>query len=173
MGVDPFISGDILLQNGISIVKKSLFELNGVFDLVMCHHSLEHMAQPLRVLDKMHELVKPKGYAIIRIPVADCLAWRQYGVNWYQLDAPRHLYLHTVKSMTLLSDEVGFEVVDIEYDSTESQFLNSELYSRNIPLKDREDNPFSRQEIEKYRAKAIELNHLMQGDQACFYLRSR
>lgn len=173
LGADPYIAEDIRIAIGCFVVKKDISELEGAFDLVMLHHSFEHMAQPLRVLEKLHELVKPTGHALIRIPVAGCFAWRHYGVNWYQLDAPRHLHLHTDKSMRMLADKAGFEVADVEFDSTESQFLNSELYVRNLSLKDRKDNPFSQREVKKYRARAIELNRLGQGDQACFYLNRR
>lgn len=177
LGVDPFITEGIFYPNGVSVLKKEIFELEGQFDLVMSHHSFEHMAQPLRVLKKIHELVKPNRFALIRIPVAACFAWRHYGVNWFQLDAPRHLFLHTVKSITLLSEQAGFKMADIEFDSTENQFLHSELYARDIPLKDSarylkdpQSSIFSQKQITEYRAKAIELNNKMQGDQACFYL---
>ncbi len=177
MGVDPFIKESLFYQNGVTVLKKGILELEGQFDLIMSHHSFEHMPQPLNVLKKFHELLKPEKFVLIRIPVAACFAWRHYGVNWGALDAPRHLFLHTVKSIRLLSEQAGFKVADIEFVSTENQFLHSELYLRNIPLKDRahylDDSQialFSKKQIEDYRAKAIELNNIMQGDQVCFYL---
>ena len=177
LGIDPFIKKSIFYQNGVSVLKKEIFELEGQFDLVMAHHSFEHMPQPLMVLKKIHELVKPDRFALIRIPVAACFAWRHYGINWYQLDAPRHLFLHTVKSITMLSEQAGFKMADIVFDSTENQFLHSELYLRNIALinsarylDDPQNRIFSDQQIEEYKARAVELNRQMQGDQACFYL---
>jgi predicted SAM-dependent methyltransferase len=135
------------------------------------------MAQPLEVLKKINELLKPNDYAIIRIPVASSFAWRHYGVNWVALDAPRHLFSHTIKSMQILSKKAGFIVADIDYDSTERQFIISELYSRDIALKDSNaylKNPrtpiFSKRQIEAFKAKADELNVKGDGDQACFYL---
>ena len=176
-GVDPYIKEDIHYRNGVNVFKKEIFELNGHYDLIMSHHSLEHMAQPLDVLKKMYELLKPKRYAIIRIPVADSFAWRHYGVNWVALDAPRHIFSYTVKSMQILAEKAGFTISEIEYDSTERQFIMSELYSKGISLKDSSfhlKNPrgsiFSRKQIKAFKAKAIELNKKGDGDQACFYL---
>jgi 2-polyprenyl-3-methyl-5-hydroxy-6-metoxy-1,4-benzoquinol methylase len=178
-GVDPFIKESLFYRNGVRVLKKDIFdlELNGQFDLIMSHHSFEHMPQPLDVLKKFHALLKAQRFVLIRTPVADSFAWRRYGVNWFALDAPRHLILHTPASMELLSAQAGFIVADIEFDSTEEQFLHSELYLRNIPFKDKErylDNPhepmFSKQQIEEFNARASELNDNSQGDQACFYL---
>jgi len=176
-GVDPYIKEDINYRNGVKVFKKHVFELNGQYDLIMSHHSLEHMPQPLDVLKKIYELLKPNRYAIIRIPIASSYSWRHYGVNWVALDAPRHLFSHTTKSMQLLSKKAGFIVADIDFDSTERQFIISELYSKGIALKDSNyylRNPrrsiFSKEQIEAFKAKAIELNAKGDGDQACFYL---
>jgi predicted SAM-dependent methyltransferase len=135
------------------------------------------MPQPLDVLTKFHKLLKTNRYALVRIPVAASFAWRHYGVNWVALDAPRHLFLHTVESMRLLAKKAGFKLVDVEFDSTEHQFLASELFLRNISLKDSiyyiedpQGNIFSEAQIEAFKAKAIELNANGDGDQACFYL---
>ena len=68
-GIDPYIKEDINYRNGVKVFKRHVFELNGRYDLVMCHHALEHMPQPLEVMKKFHELLKPNRYVIIRIPV--------------------------------------------------------------------------------------------------------
>ena len=68
-------------------------------------------------------------------------------------------------------------MVDIEFDSTESQFLGSEFYLKNIPLKDQSlylKNPqksiFSEKQIQEFKDNAMKLNEENDGDQACFYL---
>jgi predicted SAM-dependent methyltransferase len=176
-GIDPYIKNDITYRNGLKIFKKHIFELNGQYDLLMSHHSFEHMPQPLDVLNKFHELLKPTGYALIRIPVASSFAWRHYGVNWVGIDAPRHLFLHTLQSMHLLSRNAGFKMVDFEFDSTGHQFFASELYARNLSLNessyylnDPQKALFSDEQMEAFEEKARELNAKDDGDQACFYL---
>jgi SAM-dependent methyltransferase len=176
-GIDPYIKEDINYRNGVKVFKRHVFELNGQYDLVMCHHAFEHMAQPLESLRKINELLKPNKYAIIRIPVTSSFAWRHYGVNWVALDAPRHLFAHTPKSIQILSKKAGFVITDIDYDSTERQFIMSELYSKGISLKESNSylkNPrgsiLTKKQIKAFKAKAIELNAQGDGDQACFYL---
>ncbi len=178
-GVDPFIEESHFYKNGVQVLKKNILDLDSKrqFDLIMSHHSFEHMPQPLNVLKKFHALLKPQRFVLIRTPVAASYAWRRYGVHWFALDAPRHLFLHTAASMKLLSIQAGFKVADIEFDSTATQFLHSELYIKNIPFKDQEryledvQSPlFSKQQIDKFKALSSELNDKGQGDQACFYL---
>ena len=177
MGVDPFIKEDLFYQNGVRVLKKEIVELEGQFDLIMCHDSFEHMPNPLDVLKKFNELLKPNKYVLIKIPVASSFAWRHYGVNWFALGAPSHLFLHTIKSIRLLCKQAGFKVSDIEFDSNENQFIYSELYLKDIPfvdsskyLKDSHQPIFSQKQIEAFKVKAKELNKNNNGDHACFYL---
>ncbi len=177
-GVDPFIANDISYQNGVKIWKKQLSDINETFDLIMFHHSLEHIATPRPALATARRLLTPNGVALIRVPVAGTFAWRHYGANWVQLDAPRHLFLPTVQSMRLLAEQCGFEIFKIEFDSTAFQFWGSEQYLKDIPLNDPRSywiNPecssFSSRDISEFEARAEALNRKGQGDSACFYLR--
>jgi len=179
-GVDPFIAEDITYENGVRIYKKELGELDRTFDFIMLNHSLEHMPDQLGALRKLHDLIQPDGCVLIRVPIVDCYAWRKYGVDWTALDAPRHIYLHTVKSLHILSAQAGFEVTEVVYDSTIRQFQNSEQYLRGIPYKDHknefrkpEKKPFSDKEKFQFEKFAELLNTLRDGDTACFYLRKK
>lgn len=178
-GIDPFIENNILYRNGVQIFKKYLEELEGKFDFIMLHHSLEHMTNPLSSIKELYRLVKSKRYVLIRIPTVSSFAWRKYRTNWIQLDAPRHLFLHSVKSIQILADKTNFKVVDVVYDSKSVQFWGSELYEKKIDLQKRRSifsdlkkrqSFFSKKELQKYEQKAKELNAQKDGDQACFYL---
>lgn len=178
LGIDPFIEKDINYENGLIIKKQSIHEIKGEFDVVMFHHSFEHVPDPIETLHRTISLLAPGGYCVIRIPTVSSYAWRHYGVNWVQLDAPRHLYLHSVESIEILSNMTGFELRDIIYDSTEFQFWGSEQYSKDIPFKDDRSysrNPkcsiFSEEDISSFKNQAYELNFAKQGDQAIFYLK--
>jgi hypothetical protein len=135
------------------------------------------MSNPLETIENLYRILKPDRYVLIRTPIASSYAWKKYGADWVQLDAPRHLFLHTIKSMQIMAHKVGFEINDIIFDSTEFQFLGSEQYIRDIPLIDERsyksksnETLFSEEEIRHYKAKATELNKNGEGDQACFYL---
>ena len=177
-GIDPFIEEDIFYDNGIKIFKKNIFELEGKFDMIMLNHALEHMEEPLTVMNEINRLLNPGGTALIRIPIANSYSWRKYGVNWVALDPPRHLFLHTPKSIKILADKSGFELTSIMYDSTAYQFWGSEQYLKDIPMRDErsyyensQNSIFTKDQIEQYEIKAKELNAKGEGDAACFYLK--
>lgn len=173
LGIDPYVDRDLEFPNGVRVLKRQLEELEGSFDLVMLNHSFEHMVEPLRVLREVRRLVAPGRFALIRVPVADSWAWRHYGVRWVQLDAPRHLYLHTRRSIELLASRSGFELEHVECDSTELQFTGSEAYLRGLTLQQMlAHDPFTEAERQEFRRRAEELNQQNQGDQAAFYLRA-
>lgn len=176
-GVDLFIKDDVLYKCGVRVFKKEIADVEGEFDFIMLQHSFEHMADPLSVLKKAYCLLKSDRYVLIRIPVGSSFAWEKYKINWVQLDAPRHLFLHSTKSMQILVGQAGFRIENIVFDSGSLQFWASEQYARDIPLRDRrsylmnpESSMFSAEDIQRFEEKAKELNRNKKGDQACFYL---
>ena len=167
-GIDPFIEKDILLNDrGGKIFKNDIFNhTDETYDFIMLHHSFEHMDNPLSVLKKLNKMLNPNGYLLIRIPVSDSFAWRKYGTDWFQVDAPRHFFIHTTKSMSHLSKNAGLVLKQTVYDSTEGQFLFSEKYRRNISLFENMD--FPTKYVNSCKKQARWLNQIMDGDQACF-----
>jgi SAM-dependent methyltransferase len=177
IGIDPFIDETIIYNNGLKILNKNFEELEGKFDLIMFNHSFEHMEKPLEVMKHSNNILNNNKYLLIRIPVADSYAFKHYQENWCSLDAPRHLFLHTKKSIELLAKESGFEIRKINYDSRSWQLWGSEQYSNDISLMDEKSyylNPnksiFSEEEIAEFEKQTIELNKNKEGDQAEFYL---
>jgi SAM-dependent methyltransferase len=175
-GADPFIEKDIH-ENGVTIYKKEVYELSGTYDFIMVNHAFEHMEYPLAVLKKLYELLKPKHYLLLRIPVSDSYCWHHYGVYWSALDAPRHLYIHSAKSIRMLCDQSGFEIKEILHDTTAFHFWGSEQYIKDIPLvaensyeKNKRKSIFSKKQIKGYKKRIEELNNQQLGGDAVFYL---
>lgn len=178
MGIDPFISETLNYDNGLIIKKIELNDVEGKFDLIMFNHSFEHMENPFAVLTKTRNILNKDKFIIIRIPVADSFAWEKYGVHWSSLEAPRHLFLHTKKSICFLAENIGFSIDHISYDSRSWQLWGSEQYAKDIHLLAMNSyfvNPaksiFSKDDIYEYEKKTECLNKTGEGDQAEFYLR--
>lgn len=178
-GVDPFIQQDISFDSSTYIYKRDLpthvLLCGEKYDLVMMHHSFEHMENPRQVLSWCSQLLADNGWLLIRVPLADSEAWEKYRENWYALDPPRHLYLHTSKSMRLLAQQCDLIVSEEERDSTETQFTYSELYARDISASAprRQRNIFSSKQITQYAERAKQLNAEGRGDQGVFYIRRK
>lgn len=177
-GVDPNISADFVVDQRLQIRKLFLEELPGEFDVIMFHHSLEHIPDQLGVLIAAHAKLSHHGTCLVRIPVVSSYAWRSYGTDWVQLDAPRHLYLHSVKSMQVLAERTGFVVDQVIHDSDDFQFWGSESFKRKLALFDAftgRPNPatleLARRNRSRWRKQARDLNLQGDGDQAVFLLR--
>ncbi|MCY7350060.1 MAG: class I SAM-dependent methyltransferase [Cytophagaceae bacterium] len=177
LGVDPFLAHDLEYPGGLRILKRSLAEISGHFDLIMLHHVFEHLPNPQEMLGQMAERLAPGGTVLLRIPVADSYAYRHYGADWAQLDAPRHLFLHTRRSIQQLGNAVGLRVVKVVNDSMAFQFWGSEQYRQDIPLMAPESyrnrkvgGLFSPAQIQEFTRRAEALNRASEGDQAAFYL---
>ena len=178
MGVDPHIDQDIEYKNGLRIFRQEIHDVEGEWDLIMFHHSFEHMKDPSKVLQSVSKLLVAGGSCLIRVPVVSSFAWENYGVHWVQLDAPRHFFLHSLKSLRALAMREKFHLEDIVSDSDEFQFWGSEQYKEGISLRsDRSygmspsGSIFSKVQMERFREKAKQLNQDSRGDQAAFYLK--
>jgi SAM-dependent methyltransferase len=180
LGVDPYIKEDIAYRNGLNILKRNIHEVDGKWDLIMFHHSFEHIPDPIETMKSVSRLLKEGGVCLIRIPTVSSYAWEHYRENWVQLDAPRHFFLHSVKSIALLAGMTELTLEKVVYDSTEFQFWGSEQYKRDIPLYNPEKQSFgrslslfSRKEMEAFRRQAADLNLKNLGDSCAFYLRKK
>ena len=173
LGVDPFYSA-ASDDDSIEVRRAALAALDGVgrWDLVMFHHSLEHVADQAGTLRAAARLLAPDGVLLVRIPVVPSAAWVEYGVDWVQLDAPRHLYLHSEQSLRIAARAAGLTLVDLRHDSTGFQFRGSELYRRDVPLFGAHPNrpSYSSAELRAFDRRAATANALGLGDQvACLF----
>jgi len=172
-GIDPFIERDLEYASGVVVRKGGIDALSGEYDLIMLHHSFEHMTEPRAAMQALAALLAPSGHLLVRLPVAGGHAWRKYGANWVGLDAPRHVFLHTTRSMALLAEQAGLELARTFYDSGSRQFSGSEMFLRDIPLceGERRKDLFALGEIDAFENRARDLNAMRDGDCAGFYLR--
>ena len=178
LGVDAFIPRERYYANGLVVRRRQLDEVEGTWDVIMFHHVFEHLLDPVATLAQVAAKLSPAGTCLIRLPLADSEAFERYGTDWVQLDAPRHICLHTRKSLTEAAERSGLRIVDVRCDSYELQFWGSEQYRRGIPLLSdgsyrwgQGARIFSPEEMDAWRREADLLNRRGRGDQACFYLR--
>lgn len=177
LGLDPYLKQDIIYPSGLTIKKQDLNEISGQWDIIFFNHSLEHIYDQHKTLAHVSALLAARGTAVVRLPLVG-YAWERYRENWVQLDAPRHLYLHSLKSFEKICQENNLKIKKIVFDSTAFQFWGSEQYLCGISLEAENsylNNPlksiFSEEEIKSFIAQAAKLNMEQRGDQAIFYLK--
>lgn len=169
LGIDPFIASDIYDGHRLRVKKTTLNGIAGTFDIVYLNHSFEHMPDQLETLKQISARLDSSGRAVIRTPLAT-EAWKIYGEFWYQLDAPRHLFLHTEKSLTILAGKAGLRIVKSVYDSDGLQFHYSSLYKKGLTMAQCKQATLDRDEQLDLRRKAQTLNSQKRGDMATFTL---
>jgi len=169
LGVDPYLDHDLTYENGLQVQKRTVNEVEDAWDVIMFHHSLEHISDQVATLRAAAGLLRPGGTCLIRVPVASSYAWEFYREHWYQIDAPRHFYIHSYESMRLLAEQCGLVLLSTVCDSTLDQFRNSELYKRG--LRSLTEAGFTRSQKRNWKRRAADLNTEGRGDQAVFYFR--
>lgn len=176
MGIDPYGKHEIV-SAALEIKTCGLEEVANEWDIIMFNHSLEHMSNQKGSLEYAKKILSKNGKIIIRIPIVSSYAWRLYGENWCQIDAPRHFYLHSYKSLGVLAEKCGLKVVDVKCDSYEFQFWGSELYKSGASLYPEYaeagkaiSKRFGNKKLAEYKKLSKQLNDLLDGDQAIFTL---
>jgi SAM-dependent methyltransferase len=178
-GVDPFIDATIRYRSGATVHKLDLRAFAEAsptrYDLIMFHHSLEHLVDPGEALRLAASLLAPGGRILIVVPVAGSAAWELYRENWCNLDAPRHIHLLTRPAMEILAKDAGLEVLSGRSVGGLSQFVGSERYRRDIPANDRRSDKalFTAGELADFAARTRSLNAEGRGDQMRFILGAR
>ena len=177
-GIDTHLPSAKIVHPGFSLFRKSIFECEEEYDLVMFSHSFEHMEDPQRVLAQTRKLLDPSGACFLRIPTSSSFAWRHYRTDWVQLDAPRHFYLHSTASLERVVRAAGFRIESLRCDSSALQFWGSEQYRSGIPLFSEQSyakNPaasmFNRADLRAFHRRARELDRRGEGDEIVVILR--
>ena len=177
-GIDPFLQADRHL-GPVRLQKKALAEVNASYDLIIMNHSIEHMDNQIGVMNHLNRLLTPEGWLLIRMPIVG-RGWKTFKGNWYGLDAPRHLVIHSQSSFAALVKESQFEIKFIEFDTDEHHYLASRQYEREISFQAKNSyvngiagSIFSEQDIAEAKAYALKANRDKCGDQASFYLQRK
>ena len=167
---------DIVYNDKLRIEKKELFDVNGEFDAIMLNHSLEHMEHQLEVLKKLYSILSKDGRLLIRIPIVSKPLMEEYGLNVVSLDAPRHFYIHSFKSISLVLEKAGFVTENVLYDAHEFSFWGSEQYKNDISLHNDPESylvkkTFTDAQMANWRTRIEELNKRKESDNLAIYLK--
>lgn len=179
-GCDPFLPEDQKSPDDrLTLIRAPIDGVRGRYAAIMFNHSLEHLTDPLATLRHAADRLVKDGLLLIRMPVP-AEAWRIYGADWVQLDAPRHLHLLTPDTCIRLVEPLGLRWIKTEFDSSEFQFWGSEQYKRDIPMmsetsfaQDPKSSLFSIDDIRLFKEEAARLNARQEGDSAYLLFQKR
>ena len=98
------------LEVHLGKVEDSDFAENS-FDAITMWDTLEHIHNPRRILTKVHHILKPGGYLLVKVPSFDSLGAKVFGDYWAGLDAPRHMTVFSRQTLARLLHETGFAAI--------------------------------------------------------------
>ncbi len=86
---------------------------DGIFQLVVLHHTLEHLPSPKTALREVHRVLRSGGWVAIEVPNAHSLGRWVFGERWDSWDLPRHLHHFTPATLQRLLEQTGFQQVRV------------------------------------------------------------
>ncbi|MBI1748923.1 MAG: class I SAM-dependent methyltransferase [Acidobacteria bacterium] len=104
---------------GIDVIVGSIDAADRVagapYDVITMFHVLEHLCDPVGVLQKIAGALTPLGDLIVQVPNGDSLQARGFDTKWYGLDPPRHLVNFNLGSMRMALARAGFAVQAVRH----------------------------------------------------------
>lgn len=93
-------------KHGIEFVHRTDALTKESFDVVLCHHVLEHTLSPAAVLSEVRQLLRPQGKLLLYVPYEKERRYRTFNAS----EPNHHLYSWNVQTLGNLVQECGMSV---------------------------------------------------------------
>jgi 2-polyprenyl-3-methyl-5-hydroxy-6-metoxy-1,4-benzoquinol methylase len=116
------------IGNGYSFFKGKIedYKPKNKFDLIIMLNLIEHVSDPVLVLNSIKDMTKKNGLIVIKTPNNDSLDARIFKkYNWGGLHAPRHFNIFSKESIEILAEKIGLKVESIKYTQGAPQWTTS------------------------------------------------
>ena len=97
-----------LREHGIEFVKETTSIPSGSIDVVICHHTLEHVLQPPAVFTEIYRLLRAGGKLLLFVPFEKERRYRSFNPN----EPNHHLYSWNVQTLGNLVQTAGFHLIE-------------------------------------------------------------
>ena len=169
-GCDPFIEEDISYGDRVYIKKCGIEEIGGEgkFKYIRMGDSLEHVENPIDVLKHAKRLIQNDGVIEVKTPRFPNIAFDMFETHWFQLDAPRHLFIYSDDTIRYMAERAELKIESITCDSTNWQIIKSFFYQHGVPYTEITDELmrkyYSDPDIIKINHFCAEMNNKLYGD---------
>ena len=109
--IDATAAGRARTLHGLRVHLGALSALalpDSTFDVVTMSHVIEHVPDPLALVQECRRILKPGGKLIAVTPNINSLGHHHFGSDWLWLDPPRHLHLFSQTTLGQLGVRSGF-----------------------------------------------------------------
>jgi hypothetical protein len=97
------------------VEEASISEVGGEWSAVVFWHSLEHLPEPGRDLDRAAGRLGQGGMLFVAVPNTDSIQALAFGDRWLHLDLPRHLIHLPARALTRRVESLGLELTRVSH----------------------------------------------------------
>jgi SAM-dependent methyltransferase len=97
---------DTFLGTDVEFVSDSRTLPEGIADVVLCHHTLEHVLTPAETLTELHRLLRAGGRLVVIVPYEKERRYR----SWRPDEPNHHLYSWNAQTLANLVIECGLKI---------------------------------------------------------------
>lgn len=84
--------------------------LLGMYDVITLFHVIEHLRDASNTVSILARHLSPRGILVVSTPSPDSIQFKMLGRYWVNLDAPRHLVLIPLRTLTEYAAQNGLEL---------------------------------------------------------------
>jgi len=113
--VDPGAAAEARRISGVPVHLGPLEELgfpDASFDAITMSHVIEHVYDPVILLQECRRILKERGILVITTPNAESYGHDRFGASWRGLEPPRHLHLFSQDTLLQTAVRAGFVKCD-------------------------------------------------------------
>ena len=136
---------DKVLKGNLFDSIQALISQKRTFDIISCNHVLEHVTDPLVLMDGCRKLLKPDGVFRVSVPndysilQMDAVA-KGYAEDEFWLSPPSHLTYFNAENFSVFLEKNGFNIFDLLADfpieffayNESSNYLKSDELGRGV-----------------------------------------
>ena len=97
------------------VEQRELREVEGEWAAIVFWHSLEHLREPARDLERAAGLLAPGGMLFVAVPNFESLQARAFAERWLALDLPRHLVHIPARALIARLGQLGLRVERVSH----------------------------------------------------------
>jgi SAM-dependent methyltransferase len=83
------------------------------FDAITLSHVLEHVSDPIGLLDRVRNHLKPGGIVVALTPNVRSLGRKVFGPAWRGWEPPRHFFVFSLDTLRRCVETAGLEVAEL------------------------------------------------------------
>lgn len=176
LGIDPYLDADRKVHD-VLLLRRRIDEVQGSFQVITFNHSFEHVPDPRATLAAAAARLRRNGAVLIRTPIMGSWFWEHFRTNWWELDPPRHLFIHSERSLDILARDVGLVRTATVWESTYLEMIASDQIERGIPWRSEDswhNGPpagYSDAAIAAYKSIVADLNREGRAGRAALWFR--